>query len=123
MKAPLSWLREYVRIDLDVDELASRLALTGTEVERVSEVGVPGGAENLSQLRGRQGARLRAPSRRRQAVGVHGGRGRGRAADHRVRRAQRGGRPDGGRGPAGRRHARRHAHQGSQAARRAVGRG
>ncbi len=46
MKAPLSWLREYVRIDMGVDEIASRLALTGTEVERVAEVGVPGG-ENL----------------------------------------------------------------------------
>ncbi|HZK48106.1 MAG TPA: phenylalanine--tRNA ligase subunit beta, partial [Thermoleophilia bacterium] len=41
MKAPLSWLREHVTIDLPVDELASRLALTGTEVERVALVGVP----------------------------------------------------------------------------------
>ena len=41
MKAPLSWLRDYVTIDLPVDELASRLALTGTEVERVAAVGVP----------------------------------------------------------------------------------
>jgi phenylalanyl-tRNA synthetase beta chain len=40
MKAPLSWLREYVDIDLDPDELASRLAMTGTEVERVEVVGV-----------------------------------------------------------------------------------
>jgi phenylalanyl-tRNA synthetase beta chain len=46
MKAPLSWLKEYVPIELGVDEIASRLALTGTEVERVAEVGVPGG-ENL----------------------------------------------------------------------------
>ncbi len=41
MKAPLSWLREYVTIDLPIDELASRLALTGTEVERVAAVGAP----------------------------------------------------------------------------------
>ncbi len=41
MKAPLLWLRDYVTIDLPVDELASRLALTGTEVERVAAVGVP----------------------------------------------------------------------------------
>jgi phenylalanyl-tRNA synthetase beta chain len=40
MKAPLSWLREYVAIDLPVEELAERLALTGTEVERVEMVGV-----------------------------------------------------------------------------------
>ena len=48
MKAPLSWLRRYVRIDLSVEELASRLALSGTEVERVAEVGVPGSKENLA---------------------------------------------------------------------------
>ncbi len=41
MKAPLSWLREYVAIDLPVEELADRLAMTGTEVERVSTAGVP----------------------------------------------------------------------------------
>ena len=41
MKAPLSWLREYVAVDLPVEELAERLALTGTEVERVEMVGVP----------------------------------------------------------------------------------
>jgi phenylalanyl-tRNA synthetase beta chain len=50
MKAPLSWLREFVPIDLDVEELASRLALTGTEVERIAEVGVPGTTENLSRF-------------------------------------------------------------------------
>jgi phenylalanyl-tRNA synthetase beta chain len=47
MKAPLSWLREYVPITAGADELASLLALSGTEVERVGEVGVPGGEENL----------------------------------------------------------------------------
>lgn len=41
MKAPLSWLKEYVTIDLPVEELAERLAMTGTEVERVSLAGVP----------------------------------------------------------------------------------
>ena len=48
MKAPLSWLRDYVEVDIDVEELASRLALSGTEVERVTEVGVPGNTKNLS---------------------------------------------------------------------------
>jgi phenylalanyl-tRNA synthetase beta chain len=47
MKAPLSWLREYVSIDKSVEELASLLALTGTEVERVSSVGVPADPQNL----------------------------------------------------------------------------
>ncbi len=47
MKAPLSWLQEYVAIELPVDDLASRLALTGTEVERVSLAGVSADGENL----------------------------------------------------------------------------
>jgi phenylalanyl-tRNA synthetase beta chain len=46
MKAPISWLKEYVSINSSVDELASRLALTGTEVERVAEAGIAGG-DNL----------------------------------------------------------------------------
>ena len=48
MKAPLSWLLEYVPIALNAEELASCLALSGTEVERVTEAGVPGNAENLA---------------------------------------------------------------------------
>jgi phenylalanyl-tRNA synthetase beta chain len=41
VKVPLSWLHEYVEPDLDVAALAERLALTGTEVERVVHHGVP----------------------------------------------------------------------------------
>jgi phenylalanyl-tRNA synthetase beta chain len=41
MKVPLSWLHEYVEPDLDAAALAERLALTGTEVERVVHHGVP----------------------------------------------------------------------------------
>ncbi|HKG01739.1 MAG TPA: phenylalanine--tRNA ligase subunit beta [Conexibacter sp.] len=41
MRVPLSWLHEYVRPDLDAAALAERLALTGTEVERVVHHGVP----------------------------------------------------------------------------------
>jgi phenylalanyl-tRNA synthetase beta chain len=41
MRVPLSWLHEYVRPDLDAGALAERLALTGTEVERVVRHGVP----------------------------------------------------------------------------------
>ena len=47
MKAPLSWLCEYVSVEIPVEELASRLALTGTEVERVAQVGVPVDEANL----------------------------------------------------------------------------
>ena len=41
MRVPLSWLHEYVQPDLTVAALAERLALTGTEVERVVHHGVP----------------------------------------------------------------------------------
>ena len=40
MRVPLFWLHEYVRPDLDTHALADRLALTGTEVERVERHGV-----------------------------------------------------------------------------------
>jgi phenylalanyl-tRNA synthetase beta chain len=41
MKVPYSWLREYCDPGLPVEELAERLALHSTEVERVSSVGPP----------------------------------------------------------------------------------
>jgi len=41
MRAPLSWLREYVTVDAPVDEIAHRLAISSLEVERVIDVGVP----------------------------------------------------------------------------------
>jgi phenylalanyl-tRNA synthetase beta chain len=41
MKVPLSWLNEHVHPELDAQQLATRLALTGTEVERVVHHGVP----------------------------------------------------------------------------------
>lgn len=50
MKAPLSWLREYVPIEMSVDELASRLALSGTDVERVAAVGISDEGDNLSRF-------------------------------------------------------------------------
>lgn len=50
MKAPLSWLRDYVEIDLPPHELASVLALSGTEVERVSHAGVEEDEDLLSRF-------------------------------------------------------------------------
>lgn len=41
MRVPYSWLREYCDPDLPPEELADRLVMTGTEVERVSLVGPP----------------------------------------------------------------------------------
>ena len=40
MRVPIDWLHEYVKPELDTDALAERLALTGTEVERVERHGV-----------------------------------------------------------------------------------
>ncbi|MEX2108422.1 MAG: phenylalanine--tRNA ligase subunit beta [Solirubrobacterales bacterium] len=41
MRVPYSWLREYCDPGIDPAELAERLAMTGTEVERVGTVGPP----------------------------------------------------------------------------------
>jgi phenylalanyl-tRNA synthetase beta chain len=40
MRAPLEWLHEFCHPALDVEALAERLAMTGTEVERVEHHGV-----------------------------------------------------------------------------------
>ncbi len=39
MRVPLSWLREFVDIDLEPDELAERLTLLGMEVSAIERVG------------------------------------------------------------------------------------
>ena len=41
MRVPISWLREYCDPGLGAGELAKRLAMTGTEVERVVSLGPP----------------------------------------------------------------------------------
>jgi phenylalanyl-tRNA synthetase beta chain len=41
MKLPLSWLKDYVDIDLPLDQLASTLTMAGLEVEEVRLVGLP----------------------------------------------------------------------------------
>jgi phenylalanyl-tRNA synthetase beta chain len=43
MRVPLSWLREYCDPGIDPAELADRLVMTGTEVERLDTVGPPSG--------------------------------------------------------------------------------
>ena len=39
MRVPLEWLHQYCRPDLDAQQLGARLALTGTEVERIEHHG------------------------------------------------------------------------------------
>jgi phenylalanyl-tRNA synthetase beta chain len=41
MKAPLSWLRDYVDITLPPHELAEKLTLAGLEVEHIESIGIP----------------------------------------------------------------------------------
>jgi len=41
MRVPYSWLREYCDPDIEPRALAERLAMTGTEVERVGAIGPP----------------------------------------------------------------------------------
>jgi len=51
MRAPLSWLREYVRVDATANEIARRLAVSSLEVDRVIDVGVADVGDNLTYLR------------------------------------------------------------------------
>ena len=39
MKVPLSWLREYVDVNIDVDELSHRLTMAGNEVDSIERFG------------------------------------------------------------------------------------
>ncbi len=39
MKFPISWLRDYISIDCDVDELANKLTMAGLEVDDISYLG------------------------------------------------------------------------------------
>jgi phenylalanyl-tRNA synthetase beta chain len=41
MKLPLSWLKEFVAIDADVDELARRLSVAGLVVEGIERLHAP----------------------------------------------------------------------------------
>ncbi|MBE0429724.1 MAG: phenylalanine--tRNA ligase subunit beta [Thermoleophilia bacterium] len=50
MKVPVSWLKEYISFDISAHELADRLALTGTEVERVGRAGLPATDGNLDRF-------------------------------------------------------------------------
>lgn len=45
MRVPISWLKEYVDIDLSVEELAEKLTIAGLEVKGIEYVGIPGGRD------------------------------------------------------------------------------
>jgi len=48
VRVPLSWLREYVRVDAPAQEIARRLSVSSLEVERVIDLGVPDADGNLA---------------------------------------------------------------------------
>ncbi len=63
MKVPLTWLKEYVDVKLTAAELAERMALTGTEVERISPAGLPAAGGNLDRfIVGKVASRERHPN-------------------------------------------------------------
>lgn len=43
MLVPISWLKDYVTIDMSVQELADMLTIAGLEVESIDYIGIPGG--------------------------------------------------------------------------------
>ena len=61
MRVPLSWLREYVDVDLTPEQLAERLTLLGMEVKGIEPLG-----RRLAERRRRRAAggreAIRAPT-------------------------------------------------------------
>ena len=51
MRVPVSWLRDYVPIDMPLEELADRLAVSTAEVENIVRRGVPDTDGNLGLYR------------------------------------------------------------------------
>ena len=51
MRVPLSWLREYVPIEVPLDELAEKLSVAAAEVEGIERIGVPDTDGNLERFR------------------------------------------------------------------------
>ena len=102
MRVPLSWLREFVDVDLTPEALAERLTLLGMEVKGIDRWG-----DGLAQRRRRGAALRRAPPARGPAVADARQRRRRRAARDRLRRHEHRRGPAGPgraarRGPAGR---------------------
>ena len=50
MRAPLSWLREYVTVDATAAEIAERLFTSALQVDELSDVGVQDVAGNLGHF-------------------------------------------------------------------------
>jgi phenylalanyl-tRNA synthetase beta chain len=51
MRVPLTWLREYVAVDVPTTELADRLSIASAEVKSIERRGVPDSDGNLGRFR------------------------------------------------------------------------
>ena len=51
MRVPISWLRDYVPLEMPIDELATKLSVSSAEVEGVERRGVPDQDGNLGLFR------------------------------------------------------------------------
>jgi phenylalanyl-tRNA synthetase beta chain len=51
MRVPVSWLREYVPVEMPLEELAERLSISVAEVEGIERRGVPDAGGNLERFR------------------------------------------------------------------------
>ena len=51
MRVPVSWLRDYVAIDMPLEELATRLSIATAEIEGVERRGVDDAGGNLGLFR------------------------------------------------------------------------
>jgi phenylalanyl-tRNA synthetase beta chain len=51
MRVPISWLREYVSVEMPLEELATRLSISTAEVEGIERRGVPDENGNLGLFR------------------------------------------------------------------------
>src|SRR5207302_44704 len=51
LRVPVSWLREYVPLEMPLDELATRLSVASAEVEGIERRGVPDVDGNLGYFR------------------------------------------------------------------------
>ena len=88
MRVPVSWLRDYVPIEMPLDELATRLSVATAEVEGIERRGVPDTDGNLGLLPRRARPRGGEAPERRPAAAAEGRRRRGRAAPDRLRRVE-----------------------------------
>jgi phenylalanyl-tRNA synthetase beta chain len=50
MRVPISWLRDYVPLEMPLDDLATRLSVSSAEVEGIERIGVPDSDGNLGRF-------------------------------------------------------------------------